>query len=124
MKNCSFISLLLVMVLSLMGCATPVAKPAFYPNAHYQHMGAAQAQADAHACADLANQSDVNAINKMDAARVGAAGAAGVATAGTVGSSKILQRVQLLSVLVVPRLQLQASQSAEATCTASLFSNV
>ncbi len=86
MKNCSFISLLLVMVLSLMGCATPVAKPAFYPNAHYQHMGAAQAQADAHACADLANQSDVNAINKMDAARVGAAGAAGVATAGAVGS--------------------------------------
>ncbi len=68
------------------GCATPVAKPAFYPNAHYQRMGAAQAQADAQACAELANQSDVGAVNKVDAARVGAAGAAGVAVAGTVGS--------------------------------------
>ncbi len=70
----------------LAGCATPVAKPAFYPNAHYQRMGAAQAQADAQACADLANQSDISAVNKVDAARVGAAGAAGVAVAGTVGS--------------------------------------
>ena len=68
------------------GCATPIAKPAFYPNAHYQRVGAAQAQADAQACADLANQSDVGAVNKVDAARVGAAGAAGVAVAGTVGS--------------------------------------
>ncbi|HQR87518.1 MAG: hypothetical protein B7X62_07670 [Burkholderiales bacterium 39-55-53] len=68
------------------GCATPLAKPAFFPNAHYQRMGAAQAQADAQACAELANQSDVGAVNKVDAARVGAAGAAGVAVAGTVGS--------------------------------------
>ena len=43
------------------GCATPIAKPAFYPNAHYQRVGSAQAQADAQACADLANQSDVGA---------------------------------------------------------------
>jgi hypothetical protein len=68
------------------GCATPIAKPAFYPNAHYQRVGAAQAQADAQACAELANQSDVGAVNKVDAVRVGAAGAAGVAVAGTVGS--------------------------------------
>ena len=86
MKNCSVITLMLVGGLLLTGCATPVAKPAFYPNAHYQRMGAAQAQADAQACADLANQSDVGAVNKIDAARVGAAGAAGVATAGAVGS--------------------------------------
>ena len=68
------------------GCATPIAKPAFYPNAHFQRVGAAQAQADAQACAELANQSDIGAVNKVDAARVGAAGAAGVAVAGTVGS--------------------------------------
>ncbi len=68
------------------GCATPIAKPAFYPNAHYQRVGAAQAQADAQACAELANQSDVGAVNKVDAVRVGVAGAAGVAVAGTVGS--------------------------------------
>jgi hypothetical protein len=86
MKNCLRISALIVLGSMLVGCATPIAKPAFYPNAHYQRMGAAQAQADAQACAELANQSDVGAVNKIDAARVGAAGAAGVAVAGTVGS--------------------------------------
>ena len=86
MKNCFAIVAVTLLGGLLTGCATPVAKPAFYPNAHYQRMGAAQAQADAHACADLANQSDVDAINKMDVARVGAAGAAGVATVGAVGS--------------------------------------
>ncbi len=86
MKTCSLICALMVFGSMLAGCATPVAKPAFYPNAHYQRMGAAQAQADAQACAELANQSDVGAVNKIDAARVGAAGAAGVAVAGTVGS--------------------------------------
>ncbi len=68
------------------GCATPVAKPAFYPNAHYQQVGPAQAQADAQSCADLAQQSDVGAVNKVDAGRAAAAGAAGVGTAGVVGS--------------------------------------
>jgi hypothetical protein len=70
----------------LAGCATPVAKPAFYPNAHYQQVGPAQAQADAQACESLAQQSDVTAVNKVDAGRAAAAGAAGVGTAGVVGS--------------------------------------
>jgi hypothetical protein len=70
----------------LSGCATPVAKPAFYPNAHYQQVGPAQAQADAQMCAELAKQSDVGAVNKVDAGRSAAAGAAGVGTAGVVGS--------------------------------------
>ena len=68
------------------GCATPVAKPAFYPNAYYQRVGPAQAQADAQFCAELAQQSDVRAVNKVDAGRAAAAGAAGVGTAGVVGS--------------------------------------
>lgn len=68
------------------GCATPVAKPAFYPNAHYQRVGPAQANADAQFCAELAQQSDIGAVNKVDAGRSAAAGAAGVATAGVVGS--------------------------------------
>jgi outer membrane lipoprotein SlyB len=68
------------------GCATPVAKPAFYPNAHYQYVGPAQAQADAQACSSMAQQSDVGAVNKVDAGRAAAAGAAGVGTAGVVGS--------------------------------------
>lgn len=68
------------------GCATPIAKPAFYPNAHYQRVGPAQAEADSQACADLAQRSDVGSVNKVDAARAGAVGAAGVATAGVVGS--------------------------------------
>ena len=72
--------------LLLTACATPVAKPAFYPNAHYQRVGPAQAQADAQMCADLAKQSDVDAVNKVDAGRVAAAGAAGVGTVGVVGS--------------------------------------
>jgi len=70
----------------LAGCATPVAKPAFYPNAHYQQVGPAQANADAQYCAQLAQQSDIGAVNKIDAGRAAAAGAAGVATAGVVGS--------------------------------------
>jgi hypothetical protein len=86
MKNCFAIVAVTLLCALLTGCATPVAKPAFYPNAHYQRMGPAQAQADAQACAELANQSDIGAVNKVDAARVGAAGAAGVATAGAVGS--------------------------------------
>ena len=75
-----------VVVLGLSGCATPVAKPAFYPNAHYQYVGPAQAQADAQACANLAQRSEVGAVNKVDAGRAAAAGAAGVGTAGVVGS--------------------------------------
>jgi hypothetical protein len=72
--------------LLLVGCATPIAKPAFYPNAHYQRVGPAQANADAQYCAELAQQSDIGAVNKVDAGRSAAAGAAGVATAGVVGS--------------------------------------
>ena len=79
-------SLALIGAVVLSGCATPVAKPAFYPNAHYQRVGPAQADADAQACATLAQQSDVGSVNKMDAAQAGAAGAAGVGTAGVVGS--------------------------------------
>ena len=81
-----FASLAMVIVAVLAGCATPVAKPAFYPNAHYQQVGPAQANADAQYCAELAQQSDVNAVNKVDAGRSAAAGAAGVGTAGVVGS--------------------------------------
>ena len=81
-----FASLSLITVAVLAGCATPVAKPAFYPNAHYQLVGPAQANADAQYCAELAHQSDVNAVNKVDAGRAAAAGAAGVGTAGVVGS--------------------------------------
>ena len=73
-------------VLLLTGCATPIAKPAFYPNAHYQQVGPAQAQADAQACANLAQQSEVTAVNKVDAGHSAAAGAVGVGTAGVVGS--------------------------------------
>lgn len=79
-------SLALIGAVVLSGCATPVAKPAFYPNAHYQRVGPAQADADAQACATLAQQSDVGSVNKMDAAQAGAAGAVGVGTAGVVGS--------------------------------------
>jgi hypothetical protein len=81
-----FAPLALMAVAVLAGCATPVAKPAFYPNAHYQQVGPAQANADAQYCAELARQSDVNAVNKVDAERSAAAGAAGVGTAGVVGS--------------------------------------
>lgn len=75
-----------ITAVSLSGCATPMAKPAFYPNAHYQYVGPAQAQADAQACSNMAQQSDVGAVNKIDAGRAAAAGAAGVGTAGVVGS--------------------------------------
>ena len=78
--------LVLASVAWVAACSTPVAKPAFYPNAHYQQVGPAQAQADAQMCAELANQSDVGAVNKIDAGRAAAAGAAGVGTAGVVGS--------------------------------------
>lgn len=78
--------LLLCIAAVLTGCATPLAKPAFYPNAHYQYVGPAQAQADTQACISLAQQSDVGAVNKVDAGRAAAAGAAGVGTAGVVGS--------------------------------------
>ncbi len=84
MKNHLVISMAAAVLLS--GCATPVAKPAFYPNAHYQRVGPAHANADAQFCAELAQQSDVNAVNKIDAGRAAAAGAAGVGTAGVVGS--------------------------------------
>jgi len=70
----------------LAGCATPVAQPAFYPNAHYQQVGPAQAQVDADTCAQLAQQSQVGAVNRIDAEHSAATGAAGVATAGLVGS--------------------------------------
>ena len=82
----SFSSFASISALLLSGCATPVAKPAFYPNAHYQRVGPAQANADAQFCAELAQQSEVRAVNKVDAGRSAAAGAAGVATAGVVGS--------------------------------------
>ena len=72
--------------LALVGCATPVAQPAFYPNAYYQQVGPAQAQADAAACAQLAQQSQVGGVNRIDAEHAAAAGATGVATAGVVGS--------------------------------------
>jgi hypothetical protein len=86
MKNLIAIFLSTTMAIGLGGCATPVAKPAFYPNAHYQRVGPTQAQADAQACSDMAQQSDVKAVNKMDAGRTAAAGAAGVGAAGAVGS--------------------------------------
>ncbi len=86
MKNHLAISLAAIAAVLLTGCATPVAKPAFYPNAHYQRMGPAQANADAQYCAELAQQSEVTAVNKVDAGRSAAAGAAGVGTAGVVGS--------------------------------------
>lgn len=86
MKNHLAISLTAIAAVLLIGCATPVAKPAFYPNAHYQRMGPAQANADAQYCAELAQQSEVTAVNKVDAGRSAAAGAAGVGTAGVVGS--------------------------------------
>ncbi len=80
------IAMLFFAVAVLVGCATPVAKPAFYPNAHYQRVGPAQANADAQSCAQLAQQSEIGAVNKVDAGRSAVAGAAGVATAGVVGS--------------------------------------
>jgi hypothetical protein len=86
MKNHLAISLTAIAAVLLTGCATPVAKPAFYPNAHYQRMGPAQANVDAQYCAELAQQSEVTAVNKVDAGRSAAAGAAGVGTAGVVGS--------------------------------------
>ena len=86
MKNHLAISFTAIAAVLLTGCATPVAKPAFYPNAHYQRVGPAQANADAQYCAELAQQADVTAVNKVDAGRSAAAGAAGVGTAGVVGS--------------------------------------
>jgi hypothetical protein len=89
MKNHRVIALSAVTAVAavlLNGCATPVAKPAFYPNAHYQRVGPMQANADAQFCAELAQQSEVGAVNKVDAGRAAAAGAAGVGTAGVVGS--------------------------------------
>ena len=86
MKNHLVIYMAAASAVLLSGCATPVAKPAFYPNAHYQRVGPAQANADAQFCAELAQQSDVKAVNKVDAGRAAAAGAAGVGTAGVVGS--------------------------------------
>ena len=86
MKYHFLISFSAVAVMLLSGCATPVAKPAFYPNAHFQQVGPAQAQADADMCANMAQQSEVGAVNKIDAGRSAAAGAAGVGTAGVVGS--------------------------------------
>jgi hypothetical protein len=86
MKPHLVISLSVTAAMLLSGCATPVAKPAFYPNAHYQQVGPAQAQADAQMCASMAQQSDIGAVNKIDAGRSAAAGAAGVGTAGVVGS--------------------------------------
>lgn len=80
------------------GCATPIAKPAFYPNAHYQMVGPAQAQADAQYCSQLAQQSDVGAVNKVDAGRSAAAGAAGVGTAGVVGSLLTGQKPDLKNI--------------------------
>ena len=85
MKNCLVVSLTAAAWM-LSGCATPVAKPAFYPNMHFQQVGPAQAQADAQACANLADQSNVGAVNKIDAGRAAATGAAGVGAAGVVGS--------------------------------------
>jgi hypothetical protein len=86
MKHHLAISFSATALMLLSGCATPVAKPAFYPNAHYQQVGPAQAQADAQMCANMAQQSDIGAVNKIDAGRSAAAGAAGVGTAGVVGS--------------------------------------
>jgi len=86
MKNRLALSFTAAAAVLLTGCATPVAKPAFYPNAHYQRMGPVQANADAQYCAELAQQSEVTAVNKVDAGRSAAAGAAGVGTAGVVGS--------------------------------------
>ncbi len=86
MKNHLQISFTVVAVALLSACATPVAKPAFYPNMHFQQVGPAQAQADAQACANLADQSGVGSVNKIDAGRAAATGAAGVGAAGVVGS--------------------------------------
>ena len=81
-----FSTLLAASALVLAGCATPVAKPAFYPNAHYQQVGPAQAQADAQMCAELAKQSEIGAVNKVDAGRSAATGAAVGGAVGVVGS--------------------------------------
>ena len=78
--------LLVASTLILAACATPVAKPAFYPNPHYQRVGPAQAQADAQACSELAKQSDIGAVNRMDAGRSAATGAAVGGAVGVVGS--------------------------------------
>ena len=86
MKNHLLLLIAAAAAFFLSGCATPVAKPAFYPNAYYQRVGPAQAQADAQFCAELAQQSDVKAVNRVDAGRAAVAGAAGVGTAGVVGS--------------------------------------
>jgi hypothetical protein len=86
MKHHLVITFSTTVLMLLGGCATPVAKPAFYPNAHYQQVGPNQAQADAQMCTNMAQQSDIGAVNKIDAGRSAAAGAAGVGTAGVVGS--------------------------------------
>ena len=86
MKNRLVVSLTVATTLMLSGCATPVVTPAFYPNMHFQQVGPAQAQADAQACANLADQSGVGSVNKIDAGRAAATVAAGVGAAGVVGS--------------------------------------
>jgi hypothetical protein len=86
MKNRLIVSFAAATALMLSGCATPVAKPAFYPNMHFQQVGPVQAQADAQACSAMADQSGVGSVNKIDAGRAAATGAAGVGAAGVVGS--------------------------------------
>jgi outer membrane lipoprotein SlyB len=86
MKNHLHITFTAIAAVLLSACATPVAKPAFYPNMHFQRVGPAQAQADAQVCSSLADQSGVGAVNKVDAGRAAATGAAGVGAAGVVGS--------------------------------------
>ena len=87
MKNRFVVSFLVLAVSLFSGCATPVGKPALYPNAHYLQMGPAQAQVDAQMCATLAQQSDVGVVNKIDADR-SADATAGVGIAAATAASQ------------------------------------
>lgn len=53
------LTLCVLATLGLAGCASTPQKPRFYPNAHYEQVGAAQAQYDIDACRQLAADSGV-----------------------------------------------------------------
>lgn len=87
-------AILLILVISLVGCAGP--KPVLYPNAHYKRVGSDAADQDVAACREMAEQAGAEqgegraadtAKNAAVSGGIGAAaGAVGGAVVGAAGS--------------------------------------
>ncbi len=87
-------AVLLMLVVSLVGCAGP--KPVLYPNAHYKQVGSDAAEADIAACREMAEKAGAEqgkgravdtAKNAAISGGIGAAaGAVGGAIVGAAGS--------------------------------------